>query len=169
MKAKSASRSLIEAAESLVHLAREEAARGYFTNDDTRVRSAAEKAWLAANLAVDQAMELHGRVPKPGPGQHHDHHVFLEAIGRRDLSKDLSYFADRLHADCFYGGACPTRDGMSLDLDEVAKFIRRVCETSQSPRGSGRVHENSAFPLPVSPSKGALARAKEIPAGPSDS
>jgi hypothetical protein len=77
-------------------------------------------------------MESHGRIPKPGPAQHHDRHEFLEAVGRRDLSKELSYFADRLHADCFYGGACLARDGMKLDPDEVAEFIRTVCENPQS-------------------------------------
>jgi hypothetical protein len=152
-----------------VHIARGEASRGYLTNDDPRGRSAVGKAWLAANLEVDPAMELPRGVPKPGPGQHHDHHGFLEAIGRRGLSREPSYLADRLHSDRFYGGACPPRDVMYLDRTEVAEFVPEVCKESKSQPGSRRALENAAVRGAAPPSREALPRAKGTPAGPSDS
>ncbi len=119
-------RSLIETAESVLALAREEAEVGYASGDERRVRDAAEKAWLASTLATDWAMQRHGRVPEPGRGAHADRHDFLETIGRRDLSKELAYFADRLHGDCFYGGLCPSSANMGIDLEEVAQYIHEL-------------------------------------------
>ncbi len=117
---------LIEIAEDFLALARQEAEEGYRRKDERRVRDAAEKAWNAVVQATDHAMRSRGRIPEPGPDAHVARHEFLEAIGRRDLSKELSYFADRLHGECFYKGACPTRDGMRVALDEAEDFIRKV-------------------------------------------
>jgi hypothetical protein len=114
------------AARSVLAFARREARAGFERHDDRRVRDAAEKAWLAGVQAVDGAMARHGRVPEPGRGAHGDRHAFLEAIGRRDLSRDLSYFADRLHGECFYFGACPDARGMEAALNEVRRFVERL-------------------------------------------
>ena len=115
-------------AASFLELAREEAAIGYESKDMRRVRDAAEKAWLSALQATDAAMERHGQFPEPGPRSHATRHEFLERMGRRDLSVKLHQFADRLHGKYFYFGAVPEKDGMSVDLDEVADFILRVGE-----------------------------------------
>jgi len=113
---------------SFLELAREEAELGFTTNDMRRVRDAAEKAWLAALQATDAAMERHGLFPEPGPRAHLTRHEFLEKSGRRDLSTQLRAFADRLHGEYFYFGAVPDRAGMTLSLDEVSEFVRRLEE-----------------------------------------
>ena len=122
-------RNLIEIAESILELAGEEARQGYESKDDRRIRDAAQKVWLAVIQATDHAMWAHGKVPEPGAGAHAARHEFLEAIGRRDLSKELSYFADRLHGDCFYYGSCPSRDCMEAALQEARQYIERIKET----------------------------------------
>jgi hypothetical protein len=113
---------------SFMELAREEASIGFEKDDMRRVRDSAEKAWLAALQAVDAAMERHGEFPEPGPRSHVTRHQFLERMGRRDLSTMLHAFADRLHGKYFYFGAVPDQRGMSVDLDEVADFVKRVHE-----------------------------------------
>jgi hypothetical protein len=118
--------SLIEIAEDVIGAARREADDGYRRRDTLKIRQAAEKTWLAVNMATDHAMEQHGVTPAAGSDSDVSRHEFLEAIGRRDISKELSFFADRLHGDCFYKGACPTEDGMRLALDEAEQYIRRV-------------------------------------------
>jgi len=119
---------LIQIAESFLDIAKQEAKEGYARDDERRIRDAAEKAWNAALQATDHAMQIHGRAPEPGRGAHGDRHEFLEAVGRRDLSKELSYFADRLHGECFYQGNCPTREGMQTALKEVEHYIRKIRE-----------------------------------------
>ncbi len=116
----------IELAEGALALAGAEADLGYSTRSPLKIRQAAEKAWLAANLATDHAMEKHGRTPEAGPGAHTARHEFLEALGEYTLSEKLGYFADRLHGDCFYQGSCPTEDGMRRALTEVREYIRRL-------------------------------------------
>jgi hypothetical protein len=115
-------------ATSFLELSREEAAIGYDAKDPRRVRDAAEKAWLAALQATDAAKERPGQFPEPCARSHVTRHEFLESARRRDLSLKLHPFADRLHGKYFYFGAVPNRDAMSVDLDEVAEFIRRVDE-----------------------------------------
>lgn len=117
---------LLEIAESILELAREEARRGYDEADDRRIRDAAEKAWLAATQATDHAMQARGQRPEPGPGAHQNRHEFLEAVGRRDLSEKLGYFSDRLHGGCFYEGRCPARSTMEVILKEVDQFVEAV-------------------------------------------
>ncbi len=116
----------MELAEGALSLAGAEAEEGYRTRNQLKIRQAAEKAWLAANLATDHAMEKHGQTPEAGPSAHTARHDFFEAIGQYELSEKLAYFADRLHGDCFYRGACPTEDGMNRALGEVREFLRRT-------------------------------------------
>ena len=116
----------MQLAEGALDLASAEAAAGYRTRSPLKIRQAAEKAWLAANLATDHAMEMHGQTPEAGPGAHTARHEFLEAIGQYELSEKLGYFADRLHGDCFYKGACPTEDGMQRALSQVREYVRRL-------------------------------------------
>jgi hypothetical protein len=118
--------SSIELAEGALALAAAEAESGYRSRNSLKVRQAAEKAWLAANLATDHAMEKHGQVPEAGPAAHTTRHEFLEAIGEYSLSEKLGYFADRLHDDCFYRGSCPTEEGMRRALTEVREYVRRL-------------------------------------------
>ncbi len=92
---------LLQLAEGVLHVARGEAREGYAKKDPLKVRQAAKKAWLAVNMATDLAVGKHDRTPSPGPDAHQSRHEFLEAIGRRDLSKELPFFADRRHGDCF--------------------------------------------------------------------
>lgn len=118
--------SAIELAESALEVAGAEAEVGYRSRSPLKIRQAAEKAWLAANLATDHAMEKHGRQPEAGPSAHTARHEFLEALGEYTLSEKLGYFADRLHGDCFYQGSCPTEDAMRRALAEVREYIRRL-------------------------------------------
>lgn len=120
--------SAIELAQGAVDLASAEADAGYRGHNPLKIRQAAEKAWLAANLATDHAMERHGVSPEAGPAAHAARHEFLEAIGQYGLSEKLGYFADRLHGDCFYRGACPSEDGMRRALGEVREYVRRMRE-----------------------------------------
>ncbi len=115
-----------ELAEGALDLAGVEAEVGYRTRSPLKVRQAAEKAWLAANLATDHAMEKHGQTPEAGPGAHTARHEFLEAMGQWGLSEKLGYFADRLHGDCFYKGSCPTENGMQRALSEVREYVRKL-------------------------------------------
>lgn len=118
--------STIGLAQDAVELAFSEADAGYRDRNTLKIRQAAEKGWLAANLATDHAMEKHGQTPEAGPGAHTARHEFLEAMGQYALSEKLGYFADRLHGDCFYKGACPTEDGMKRALGEVREYVRRL-------------------------------------------
>ena len=119
---------LLEMAQGFLDLSREEMAVGYDGDDYRRIRDAAEKAYLAALQAVDHAMARHGLIPEPGAMAHASRHRFLEKAGRRDLSAHLSTFADALHGRVFYMGDIPSRESLSLSLDEVAQFIRTVSE-----------------------------------------
>lgn len=120
--------SLLEMANSFLELAREEMAAGYDLDDYRRIRDAAEKAWLASLQAIDHAMNRHGLLPEPGAMAHESRHKFLRKVGRDDLSRQLSVFADQLHGQVFYFGAVPDRKGMQLALDEVAQFVRNLAE-----------------------------------------
>ena len=126
MSTSSPHQSLLEIAEDVNGVAPREADDGERRRDTLKIRQAAEKTWLAVNMATDHAMERHGITPAEGSDSHISRHEFLESIGRRDISKELSFFADRLHGDCFYKGSCPTQDGMRLALDEAEQFIRGV-------------------------------------------
>ena len=117
--------SLLRLAESHLEFAREEARRGYAKRDETLVRDAAEKTWLAVNEAVDHAMAHHGRAPPVGRDAQTLRREYLELVDRA-LAKQLAYFAEALHGDCFYQGKCPTEQGMRVAQDEAADFIRRV-------------------------------------------
>jgi hypothetical protein len=115
---------LVEIAEGFLEIARTEAREGYDRRDERRIRDAAEKAWLAATQVVDHAMHVHGQMPPQDPRDAHAaRHRFLEDIGRRDLSRRLAYFADRLHGTCCYIGRCPTRSVMDAILDEADQYV----------------------------------------------
>lgn len=120
--------SLIEAAKSFLDYAREEMAAGYDLDDYRRIRDAAEKAWLAALQGIDYAVLRHGQTPEPGAMAHEFRHKFLQRMGRDDLSRQLSIFADQLHGQIFYIGAIPSRKRMGLWLDEVAQFVRTLTD-----------------------------------------
>ena len=120
--------SLLDMANSFLDLAREELAAGYDLDDYRRIRDAAEKAWLAAVQAIDHAMSRHGLLPEPGAMAHESRHKFLRKIGRDDLSRQLSVFADQLHGQVFYSGAVPERKRMELSLDEVSQFVRALSQ-----------------------------------------
>jgi hypothetical protein len=55
-------------------------------------------------------MRARGRTPLPGRDSHRDRREFLEEIGRSDLARDFTYFAERLHGDVFYVGASVTAE-----------------------------------------------------------
>lgn len=117
---------LLEVARTFLATARQELDEGLSTNDSVKVRDAAEKAWNAVVQATDHAMRGHGRVPLPGRDAHTARRDFLEQIGRRDLSREYTYFAERLHGDVFYAGnPIPAPIARQL-LDEVRDFIDRV-------------------------------------------
>ena len=120
--------SAIELAESALEVAGAEAEAGYRSRSPLKVRQAAEKAWLAENLATNHAMENYGQTPEAGPGAHAAHHEFLEAIGEYGQSERLGFFANRLHGDFFHRGSCPTEDVMLRALGEVREYIRRLKE-----------------------------------------
>ena len=120
--------SLLDAARSFLEYAREEMATGYELDDPRRIRDAAEKAWLASLQAIDHAVLRHGGSPEPGAMAHESRHKFLRKMGREDLSRQLSVFADQLHGQVFYIGAVPPRRQMELALDEVEQFVRTVSE-----------------------------------------
>ena len=117
--------SLLRLAESHLDFARDEARRGYAKRDETLIRDSAKKTWLAVNEAVDHAMVRHGRAPPVGRDAHTARREFLELVDR-ELAKQLAYFAEALHGDCFYQGKCPTEQGMRVAQDEAAAFIARL-------------------------------------------
>lgn len=116
----------MDAARSFLEYAREEVAAGYDLDDYRRIRDSAEKAWLAALQAIDHAVTRHGGTPEPGAMAHEFRHKFLQRVGRDDLSRQLSAFADQLHGQVFYIGSIPSRRRMELWLDEVAQFVKTV-------------------------------------------
>lgn len=115
----------LEQAERFLELAREEARKGYEGGDYRFVRDSAEKTWLAVCEAVNGSMAKHGQSPPVGPEAHGERRTFLEALDE-GLAHELSYYADKLHGDCFYSGRCPPKDAMQSDLAKAERFIRRV-------------------------------------------
>jgi hypothetical protein len=116
------------APESVLELAHQEARTGYAEDDERRIRDAAEKAWLAATLAVDRTMLRKGVSPGVGPGAQDARQDFLESLDRQDLSDELSIFADQLHGRCFYHGHCPPRDRLQRGISRVGSFLQRLEE-----------------------------------------
>ena len=117
---------LLEMARSFLAAARTELEEGLTSNDYVKVRDAAEKAWNAVVQATDHAMRMQGRVPLPGRDAHVARRNFLEQIGQRDLSREYTYFAERLHGDLFYTGTpLPAATARRL-LDEVQEFIDKA-------------------------------------------
>ena len=119
---------MLMAAHAFVEMAYEGMEAGYEAKDDRRIRDAAEKAWVSALHAVDHAMERHDLIPEPGAMAHASRHRFLERAGRKDLSDQLSVFADYLHGRVFYFGDIPPRERMGVGLEEVEQFIRSLSE-----------------------------------------
>lgn len=115
----------IERAEGHLAFARQEAEVGYKDSDERRIRDSAEKTWLAVCEAVDHAMESHGKAPPVGPHAHSERREFLERFDL-SLAKDMAYFAEKLHGDCFYSARCPTKMGMMNAMEEAEQFLRRV-------------------------------------------
>ncbi len=120
--------SLLDVARTFLRSAREEMEAGFASNDYVKVRDGAEKAWNAILQATDHAMRARGRTPRPGRDAHRDRREFLESIGRGDLAREFTYFAERLHGDVFYVGA-PVSPAMGRAyMDEVEAYIRKVSE-----------------------------------------
>ena len=117
---------LLDVARTFLLTAREEIEQGFQVNDYVKVRDGAEKAWNAIVQATDHAMRVRGRTPLPGRESHRDRREFFEGIGRSDLARDFTYFAERLHGDVFYAGASVTAEMAGRYLDEVEDYIRRV-------------------------------------------
>lgn len=119
---------LLDVARTFLRTAREELEEGLSTNNYVKVRDGAEKAWNAVIQATDHVMRLRGRTPLPGRDSHRDRRDFLESIGRGDLARDYTYFAERLHGDVFYGGASVSAALARQYMDEVEDYIRKVSE-----------------------------------------
>src|SRR3990170_4457240 len=117
---------LLDVARTFLQTAREEVEQGFRANDYVKVRDGAEKAWNAIVQATDHAMRVLGRTPLPGRDSHRDRREFLEGIGRSDLARDFTYFAERLHGDVFYAGASVTAEMAGRYLDEVEDYIRKI-------------------------------------------
>jgi|SRR3990172_784821 len=117
---------LMDVARTFLQTAREEIDEGFQANNYVKVRDGAEKAWNAVVQATDHAMRIRGRTPLPGRDSHRDRREFLEEIGRADLARDFTYFAERLHGDVFYTGASVTAETATRYLDEVADYIQKV-------------------------------------------
>jgi hypothetical protein len=109
--------------EDLLAFARQEAREGFRRQNSIQIRDAAQKAWNAAVQATDLAMRARGQMPSMGPDAHRDRHPFLESIGRHDLHKQFSFFAERLHGACFYHGLMPHEEDMNRWLDEVGQYV----------------------------------------------
>jgi len=117
---------LLDVARTFLQTAREEIEHGFRANEYVKVRDGAEKAWNAVVQATDHVMRVRGRTPLPGRDSHRDRREFLEGIGRSDLARDFTYFAERLHGDVFYTGASVTPETARRYLDEVEEYVRRV-------------------------------------------
>jgi len=117
---------LLDVARTFLLTAREEIEQGFQVNDYVKVRDGAEKAWNAIVQATDHAMRVRGRTPLPGRESHRDRREFFEGIGRSDLARDFTYFAERLHGDVFYAGASVTAEMAGRYLDEVEDYIRKI-------------------------------------------
>jgi len=123
-----ASKSKLDYAQDTLTFAELEAAVGFESKDNLRVRDAAEKAFLAITEATDGLMMAHGQYPDPGPDVHHQRRVYLDTIDRPDLRRDYNDFQNTLHGDCFYNGHCPTSEGFKKYLEGVRDYIRKVRE-----------------------------------------
>ena len=119
---------LLDVARMFLQTAREGLEDGLAGNNYVRVRDAAEKAWNAIVQATDHAMRTRGRTPLPGRDSHRDRRDFLESIGRGDLARDYTYFAERLHGDVFYTGASIDPATARRYMDEVEDYIRKVSD-----------------------------------------
>ena len=119
---------LLDVARTFLHTAREELEEGFAANNYVTVRDGAEKAWNAVVQATDHAMRVRGRTPLPGRDSHRDRREFLESIGRTDLAREYTYFAERLHGDVFYAGASTSPDTARQFVHEVEDYIRKVSE-----------------------------------------
>ncbi len=120
--------SLLDIARTFLRTARAEMEEGFASNDYVKVRDGAEKAWNAILQATDHAMRVRGRTPLPGRDAHRDRREFLESIGRGDLAREFTYFAERLHGDVFYAGASVSPAMGRAYMDEVEAYIRKVSE-----------------------------------------
>lgn len=118
--------SLLDVARTFLQTAREEIEEGFAANNYVKVRDGAEKAWNAIVQATDHTIRVRGRTPLPGRDSHRDRREFLEGIGRSDLARDFTYFAERLHGDVFYAGATVTVETARRYMDEVEDYIRKV-------------------------------------------
>ncbi|HEX9710844.1 MAG TPA: hypothetical protein VGB42_12870 [Candidatus Thermoplasmatota archaeon] len=56
---------------------------------------------------------------------HSDRRDYLESVDR-DLAKDMTFFAAKLHGDCFYQARCPSAEGMRVLFAEVEQFLAAV-------------------------------------------
>ena len=117
---------LLEMARTFLAAARTELEEGLTSNDYVKVRDAAEKAWNAVAQATDHAVQIHGSVPLPGRDAHVARRNFLEHIGRRDLSREYTYFVQRLRGDLFYTGTPLPAATARQFLDEVQEFIDKA-------------------------------------------
>jgi len=103
---------LLEVARTFSRTAREEIERGFEAN---KLREGPRRSGEGVERGgpgdgSDHAMRARGRTPLPGRDSHRDRREFLEEIGRSDLARDFTYFAERLHGDVFYVGASVTAE-----------------------------------------------------------
>ena len=117
---------LLDIARAFLQAARTELEEGLIENNHVKVREGAEKAWNAVVQATDHAMKAHGRLPGPGGFAHRSRRTFLEGVGRMNLARDYSYFAERLHGDIFYAGESIPPETARRLLHEVEDYVRKV-------------------------------------------
>src|SRR3972149_4209299 len=117
---------LLDIARAFLQAARTELEEGLIENTHVKVREGAEKAWNAVVQATDHAMKAHGRLPGPGGFAHRSRRTFLEGVGRMDLARDYSYFAERLHGDIFAGGESSPPETPRRLLPEGEDYVRKV-------------------------------------------
>lgn len=98
---------------------------GQASEDAIRLRQAAEKAWLAANEAVDAFLARRNKpVPRGAPEAHGFRLTHLEGEGQSWAVDKLSSFADSLHGQCFYAGECGP--WVRRKIEEAQAFVRRL-------------------------------------------
>ena len=120
---------LIDEAEALLKVAREDFEDAAAKNDVVRIRDSAEKAWNAVVQSTNSLLlALTGRLPL----SHYERRVMLRDVEKSNLRVRKLGFRDRymarfkvLHGETFYEGLVDIEE-LRLELDKVKEYIDDV-------------------------------------------
>lgn len=108
---------MFETAREILHYAEEELEKALKLNDMFLYRNAADKAFLALIIAINEYIKM---VKGVEPKSHSERRKILREIGREDLRALYSDLMRTLHDEAFYEGV--------YQPDEVRYAIRKIRE-----------------------------------------